>query len=52
MAKSETKKKQRLPAAVPGQGGRFYRDVDGNNLVNEKQHKEQQAAAKSKGAKQ
>ena len=50
MAKSETKK-QRLPAAVPGQGGRFYRDANGNNLVSEEQHKKSQSAAPKKDAK-
>ncbi|QXP44881.1 hypothetical protein FM038_25875 [Shewanella eurypsychrophilus] len=35
---SEPKAKKRLPAAVPGTGGRFYRDADGNNLKSESEH--------------
>lgn len=40
MAKStpEPKAKKKLAAAVPGTGGRFYRDADGNNLITEAEH--------------
>lgn len=37
MAKKQVKPK-RLDAAIPGEGGRFYRDSDGSNLMSEQEH--------------
>lgn len=51
MAKStsESKAKKRLPAAVPGTGGRFYRDADGNNLKTETEYLSAKKAAAENG---
>lgn len=40
---------QKLGRAIPGKGGRFYRDADGLNIKTEQEHlAAQKAAAKKK----
>lgn len=46
MAKSKSSKK--LERAIPGKGGRFYRDADGSNLKAEQEHLSAQEVAAQK----